>query len=105
MKKKSVTNAPIDIFSANCAMPDARPLSSLCGMIRGTLRAVEPGDYDTISATFNVPCHHCGSMLIRSVPLPVECRDELAPLVGRRVGIMRYEERYIIREFPALVQA
>jgi len=100
MRKKSVTN-----FSANYAVLAAHPLSSLCGMIRGILRAVEPADYDTISATFNVPCHHCGSMLIRSVPLPAEYHDELVPLVGRRVGIMRYEERYIIREFPALVQA
>lgn len=98
MRKKSITNAD----PANCAMPDAQPLSSPGGMIRGILRAVVPADYDTISATFNVPCHHCGSMLIRSVPLPAECYDELVPLVGRRVGIMRNEERYIIREFPAL---
>lgn len=80
--------------------PSSRSLSSRCGLIRGVLRSVEPAPYGTIIASFDCHCVQCGYLTVERVPLPIECKEDLAPLIGRYVGIMHHQERYILHEFP-----
>jgi len=79
----SPAKLPIDFSSCTT-------LARLCGEARGMLQQIEPAGEDII-AIFS--CHDKPLL----VALPGEIQPQLLPLVGKKAGIMRYRDRYIVR--------
>jgi hypothetical protein len=74
-------------------------LSPLCGEVRGELMSVLPVDGGCIIATFACTCSECGGRKVVEVALPGEVALDLRPLAGKRAGVMRSGEKYIVRGF------
>jgi hypothetical protein len=73
-------------------------MSSFCGEIRGELTSVLPADGGII-AVFGCTCSECGGRKTVAVALPGELAPELRSLAGKRAGVMRSGEKYLVRDF------
>jgi hypothetical protein len=78
------------------SFPPVTILSPLCGMVHGDLESLLSVDGDLI-ATFGCHCPHCGDRETCSVALPGHLEPELKTFMGKRIGIMRRDEKYVVR--------
>lgn len=85
------------VFPPKYTFPPA-VLSPAYGMIHGDLESVESVGGDLI-AGFRCRCPSCGGTEILRVALPDHLASKLQ--VGKRIGIMRRGEHYIVQEASA----